>query len=62
MPPLAIRKLIEATDPSVATADWVHRKSGHCNTWVRWHIAKDAGLPLKCSDLVNVSNGMSYVF
>lgn len=31
-----------ATDPSVDTADWVE-----------WHIAKDAVLPLKYSELIN---------
>lgn len=37
------------TDPSV-DIDLVHRKSDHCCTQVGWHIAKDAGLPLKYSD------------
>ena len=42
-----------ATDPSADTADWMHGKSGHHRAWVGWHIAKDVGLPLKYSDLVN---------
>lgn len=33
----------------------MHRKSGHRGTQVGWHIAKDAGLPLKYSDLVTVA-------
>lgn len=42
-----------ATDPSVDTTDWVHRKSHYHSIQVERYIAKDAGLPLKCSDLVN---------
>lgn len=42
-----------ATDPSVDTVDWVHRKNGHPNALIRWLIAKDAELPLRYSDLVN---------
>lgn len=42
------------TKPLVDTAKWVHRESGLHNAVVGWHIAKDVGLPLKYSDLVNV--------
>ena len=42
------------TDPSVHTADWVHRKGGQHSAQVGWHIAKDARLLLKYSDLVSV--------
>lgn len=42
-----------AIDTLVDIADWLHRKSGHHSTQVEWHVAKDAGLPLKYSDLVN---------
>ena len=45
---------------SVDTADWVYRKSGCCSAWVGWHIAKDARLPLKYSDLVNAVAAFLY--
>lgn len=41
-----------ATDPSVDTAYRAHRKSGHRNAQLGWHIAKDAQLPVKFGDLV----------
>lgn len=34
-----------ATDPSLNTTDWVHRKSIHCSAWVVWHTAKDSKCP-----------------
>ena len=40
--------------PAIDRVDWVHRKSGHYSAPVRWHIARDAGLPLKYTDLINV--------
>lgn len=43
-----------ATDPSVGTTEWVHRKSGHHSVQVGWCTAKEAELALKYSDLVNV--------
>ena len=43
-----------ATDLPVGTADCVQRKTSHHSAQVGWHIAKDAGLPLTYSDLVNV--------
>ena len=33
--------------------DWVLMKSGYCCPWMRWHIANDAKLSFKFSDLVN---------
>lgn len=42
-----------AIDTLVDIADWLHRKSGHHSIQVEWHIAKDAGLPLKYGNLVN---------
>ena len=44
-----------ATDPSVDTEDWGHRKSGHHSARVGSYIAKDAGLSLTYSDLVNAA-------
>lgn len=43
-----------ANDPSEYTADWMHRKSGYLSARVEWHSAKDAELPLKYGDLVNM--------
>lgn len=34
-----------ATDPSLNTTDWVHRKSIHCSAWVGWYAAKDFECP-----------------
>lgn len=42
-----------ATDPSVDTADWMHRKNGHCSTWMEWYITKDSRLPWEYNKLVN---------
>lgn len=42
-----------ATDPLVDTADWVSWKSGPGSAQIGWCIAKEAGLPLTYSDLVN---------
>ena len=42
-----------ATGPSVDTVDWVHRKSGHHSAQGAWHIAQDARLLTKYSDLAN---------
>lgn len=42
-----------ATDLSVDTVDWVHQKSGPGSAQIGWLIAKEAGLLLTYSDLVN---------
>lgn len=49
-----------ATDPSVGTTDWVHRKSGYHSVQVGWCTAKEAELALKYSDLVNVVTEWSF--
>lgn len=38
------------------TVNWVHRKSGHHSARVGWRVARESGLPLKYSDLVNVGS------
>lgn len=45
--------------PFSSYADLVQRKSGHHSTQVGGHINKDAGLPLKYSDLVNAVTSRS---
>lgn len=40
------------TDPSVETADWMHRKSSYHLVQMGWRVAKDARLLLKYSDSV----------
>lgn len=46
-----------ATDPSVSTADWVHRKNGHHNARAGWHFVNDAKLPLEYSDFTKEGTG-----
>ena len=42
-----------ATDPEVDIADWMHRESGRHGAHVGQHMANNAGLPWKYSDLAN---------
>lgn len=49
-----------AADPSVDTAGWAHKRSGHHGTWMELCITKDAEVPLKYSDLL-MQNSLSCV-
>lgn len=42
---LVFRKLMLATLPSIHTAVWVYRKSGHGSAQVEWHIVKEPDCP-----------------
>lgn len=42
-----------AIELSVDITDWIHGEDGHHSTQMGWHIAKDAELTWKYSDLVN---------